>query len=248
MGRLRTAVSVVADLASIVTMLLFLVGMSVAVANLRNGPPGAPVSSSSARRSSLPRGELTEPAHGRMPLLSGTEYDPSGARVAVVEFGDFECPYCARFDQFVLPELKAEYVDSGRLAFVYRDFPLDNHREALKASRAASCARSQGKYWQMHTRLFLKRGQFPPEQLLELARALGMNSHVFATCVAAEPSETKADVALGRLLGVSVTPTFFLGRILENGEVEIKWKLLGAQPVERFREVIERISSDGSAQ
>jgi protein-disulfide isomerase len=249
MGRLRIALGVVADLASIVTMLLFLVGMGVVViASLRNRPPGAPIDSNARRSSPPPPRAMSEPAHGRIPLLSGTEYARPGAQLALVEFGDFQCSYCARFDQSILPALKAEYIDSGRLTFVYRDFPLPTHTEALNASRAASCAQPHGKYWEMHTRLFLMRGQFSVEELLDLAKALGLNSDAFATCISAESSKTKTDTALGRLLGVSVTPTFFVGRIAENGELELKWKLLGAQPVERFREVIERIRSDGSKQ
>lgn len=121
---------------------------------------------------------------------------------------------------------------------------LARHKQAMQASRAAACARSQSSYWQMHTRLFARPGQFLPEQLLAHARELGLDMGHFATCLSAgSTSDTDVDRALGQRLGVSVTPTFFMGRIVGD-EVEIKWKPIGAQPIEAFREIIARVSRD----
>jgi protein-disulfide isomerase len=245
MGRLRTALSVAADLASLMTTALFIVGVLAVGGAIRSGRLGPFAGSGVAVQSRFSRGALSEPARGRMPLLSGKEYYPLGAQVGLIEFGDFECLYCARFDQVVLPKLKQEFVATGQLAFVYRDFPLPIHKQAKQASRAAFCAHSRGKYWQMHTRLFARPGQFLPDQLLALAKELDLDLDEFATCLSSgSASQTEADQALGRLLGVSVTPTFFVGRVVDGDEVEIKWKLLGAQPIEAFREIIMRVGRE----
>jgi protein-disulfide isomerase len=167
----------------------------------------------------------------------------------LVEFGDFECTYCARFDQLVLPRLKEELIDTGKLAFIYRDFPLTAvHRQAMQASQAASCAKAEGKYWQMHTLLFARQGQFLPEQLLALAKDVDLDVARFGVCFSSGlSSKTQADQSLGRMLGVSVTPTFFVGHLVDGGEIEIRWKLIGAQPIEAFREVIRRVGDIGDA-
>lgn len=241
MGRLRTAVGIAADLSSIATMVLFLivtVSLIGAAARGRLGPaPEGPASKQ-------PTGArvLSERASGRIPLRSGTEYVPAGVRLALVEFGAFDCSYCARFDREIWPELKEEFVDTGKLAFVYRDMPREGRPAAMRASRAASC--SGDKPWQMHTQLFAMRGQFPPDQLLEAASGLDLDVNKFSACMSSGSSpKAEVDGALGRLLGVSVTPTFFIGRITGD-EVEITWKLLGAQPVEVFRETVARLSAE----
>jgi protein-disulfide isomerase len=166
----------------------------------------------------------------------------------LVEFADFECPYCAQFDQLVLPSLKQEFVDTGVLAFVYRDFPLPKHKYALRASSAAACAIPRGKYWQMHTQLFARQGQFRDDQLIVLAGELGLDAAAFRACLSSEATlKMQADQALGRALGVSVTPTFFVGQIVSDGDIDIKWKLLGAQPVDAFRAAINRVRADTQA-
>src|SRR3989338_199678 len=76
------------------------------------------------------------------------------APVTIIEFSDYQCPYCARFDQQTLPALTDNYINTGKVKFVYRDFPLAFHKNAQKASEASECADEQGKFWEMHDKIF----------------------------------------------------------------------------------------------
>src|SRR5437773_10547832 len=106
------------------------------------------------------------------------------APVTIVEFSDYQCPFCRQFVTTTLPALKSTYVDAGKLRWVFRDFPLDHiHPYARKASEAARCAGEQGKYWEMHDALFQSQ-QLAPEQLPEQASRLGLDGGAFAACLA----------------------------------------------------------------
>ena len=97
------------------------------------------------------------------------------APVTLVEFSDFQCPFCGRFFATTLPALKKDYIDTGKLRYVFRDFPLDQlHPNARKAAEAAHCAGEQGKYWEMHDVLFQNQRALAPSQLTEYARAVGV--------------------------------------------------------------------------
>src|SRR6266849_1457871 len=78
----------------------------------------------------------------------------ANAKVALIEFSDFQCPFCGRYDKDTYPQLLKDYVDTGKVKYVWRDYPLDFHRNAEKAAEAARCAGEQGRFWEMHDRLF----------------------------------------------------------------------------------------------
>ena len=107
------------------------------------------------------------------------------APVTLVEFSDFQCPFCGRFFATTLPALKQDYIDTGKLRYVFRDFPLDQlHPNARTAAVAAHCAGEQGKYWDMHDVLFQNQRALAPPQLAEYARAVGVAGPEFEQCVA----------------------------------------------------------------
>ena len=248
MGRLRIALAIAADLATLVTMGLFIVGVLAiggAISAGRIGPTGQNAGGSKARPSP---GALSQSVQGRMPFLSGAEHYPPSARIALIEFGDFDCRYCAKFNETILPLLKKEFIDSGQLAFVYREFPLSKRPLSAEASQAALCAQGQGKYWQMQTLLFARPGKLVSDQVMTYAKELDLNVDSFARCLSSGSAVTKTalDRALGERLGVSGTPTFFLGRIVGD-EVELKWKLLGGHPIGTFREAIVQIGREESS-
>lgn len=168
---------------------------------------------------------------------------PAEAVGAIVEFADFECAYCGKFARDTYPILKRDFVDTKLVAYVYRDFPLESrHPQAVRASTAAECAGAQGKYWEMHDELFSKPGALGDEQLTAIARAVGVQSPAFAACMRNDIKEkVHADQEEGRLLGVTVTPTFFIGRIQADGRIAISQKIVGAQPIEVFRRAIEGV-------
>ncbi|MGH6802187.1 MAG: DsbA family protein, partial [Methyloceanibacter sp.] len=116
---------------------------------------------------------------GRSPSL-GTPDAP----VTVIEFSDYQCPFCQRHFASTLPALKKEYIDTGKVRYVFRDFPLDSiHSLARKAAEAAHCAGEQGKYWEMHDTLFKNQRALMVDNLKGFARDLGLNVDGFNSCL-----------------------------------------------------------------
>ena len=140
--------------------------------------------------------------------------DPE-APLTLVEFSDYQCPYCARFAYTTLPALKAEYIDTGKLRYVFRDLPLDRtHPEARQAAEAAHCAGEQGHYWGMHDLLFQYQKALQREQLLAYARRLPLDPVAFEACLAhgKYAAKVQQDAEEGLAAGVRGTPGFFLGK------------------------------------
>jgi predicted DsbA family dithiol-disulfide isomerase len=133
---------------------------------------------------------------------------PANAPVKIVEYGDFECPYCQKI-QPVLDKILAEY--KGKVAFVYKDWPLENHASAQKAAEAAHCAGAQGKYWEYHDRLYTTKQVTLPE-LKAHARALGLDAAAFDACLDSgqKAGLVKAQLAEGQALKLEGTPSFFI--------------------------------------
>ena len=160
----------------------------------------------------------------------GPARGPAKAPVTIVEFSDFQCPYCRRAEPTV-KKILDEYGDKVR--FVYREFPLRGHEDAPKASEAALCAGDQNKYWEMHAKLFENQTALKPEQLKEYARTVeGLDAAKFDQCLDAgtKAAEVQKSLEDGQRVGVTGTPAFFVnGRPLPGGAV----------PYERFKEVID---------
>lgn len=160
----------------------------------------------------------------------------SDAPITIVEFSDFQCPYCAQ----VGPALKRITEDySGKVRLVFRQFPLTNiHQQAEIAAQAALCAADQGKFWEMHDAMFADQKSLSAEQLKEKAASLGLDADSFNTCVDSKRhlKEIESDVRAGVEVGVTGTPAFFI-----NGR-----PLGGAQSYENIAAVIdEELESAG---
>jgi protein-disulfide isomerase len=153
---------------------------------------------------------------------------PAAAPVRIIEFSDFECPFCLRAFPIVGQVLSA-YGDQVRL--VYRHYPLPNHPNARPAAEAADCAAEQGKFWEFHDRLFADQTRLGVGDLKQHASALGLNTAQFNDCVDTRKfaQQVDADIAAANAAGVSGTPAFFI-----NGR-----PLSGAQPFEAFKKVID---------
>ena len=164
----------------------------------------------------------------------------SKARLLLVEFSDYECPFCARFYSQTLPAIKKEYIDTGKLRFVYKDFPLPFHKNAMKAASAAFCAGKQGKYFEMHNLLF--ENQRNLDDVENFAKKIGLNMKKFRACMndSATKKAVEGDIAQGRSIGVGGTPTFVLGRLVDGNTVEGE-VIAGAVPFEVFRSRIEAL-------
>lgn len=152
----------------------------------------------------------------------GMEVGPAEAAVPVLVFSDFTCPGCGAFAQYIEPQIKAEFVETGKIRYVYYDFPLGGdagHKHGFLAARAARCAGDQGKFWEYHDVLFARQGEWasvrnaPLTQLEKYAELLALDGRAFESCL---KSEMHADVVtanriLGDRLGVGATPTVFIG-------------------------------------
>lgn len=147
----------------------------------------------------------------------------------MIEFSDFECPFCKR-SQSVNSQLREKYKDQIR--WVFRDYPLSFHPNAMFAHIAANCSASQGKYWEFFKVLFDNSGNLPKDRVLDLARGLGLDMKVFSQCVndSEVRKEVEADMAEGEKYGVSGTPAFFINGVM----------IEGAQPIEAFIKVIDQ--------
>lgn len=153
------------------------------------------------------------------------------APVTIIEFSDFECPFCARFYENTLPQIIKEYVETGKVKFVYRDFPLSFHRNAQKAAEAAECAGEQGRYYEMHDKLFEEGVSGGVDSFKQYATDLSLDTAKFNDCLDSGKmeAEVQKDFSDGQKAGVSGTPAFFIDGI----------PLSGAQPFEAFKQVIE---------
>jgi protein-disulfide isomerase len=158
----------------------------------------------------------------------GPTRGPADAPVTIVEFSDYECPFCSRAES-VVEQVMQTYGDKVRL--VYRDYPLDMHPNARIASEAASCAHAQGKFWEYHAKLFANQRALGEEKLKVYADEVGLDRAKFDECLRTKPfrAAIDKDLADGAKAGVNGTPAFFI-----NGRM-----LSGAQPFEKFREVID---------
>lgn len=173
------------------------------------------------------------------PRIEGVSADddpaigPDDAPVVIVEFSDFQCPYCARFRQQTLDALLEQYDQQVR--FVYRDFPLSSiHPEAQKAAEASQCANDQGQYWEMHDAMFLNQAVtgLSNSSLITMAQDLDLDVADFTECLESGKyaDEVAADYQDGLEYGVSGTPTFFINGV----------RLVGAQPLPAFTQVIDQ--------
>lgn len=158
-----------------------------------------------------------------------------GGKVEIVEFSDFQCPFCQRFYNDAYKQIKEKYVDTGKAKFVYRHFPLSFHQNAQKAAEAAECANRQGKFWPYHDLLFdgfvSDGSNLEVADLKKYASDLGLDTSKFNSCLDnGETSATvKKDVDEATKAGVSGTPTIFI-----NGK-----KIVGAQSFSAFEVIIE---------
>ena len=164
------------------------------------------------------------------------------APVTLVEFSDYQCPFCQRFFATTLSALKKDYVDTGKVRYVFRDFPLDQlHPQARKAAEAAHCAGELGKYWEMHELLFQNQKALAPPQLAERARTVGVDGAKFDECLSSGRHAVRVTRGLtdGAALGVQGTPTFVVGKT-KPGDVVEGTPIRGAQPLETFRRIIDQ--------
>jgi protein-disulfide isomerase len=183
------------------------------------------------------------PAVGAQISLQGAQVrGDQHAQLVLVEFSDFQCPFCARHATATYPQIVRDYVDTGRLRYAFMNFPIDAlHPRAFQEHVAAACAADQGRFWEMHDRLFADQKAADPEALAADAQALGLDVAVFRACIDSErhAAEIRDAVRVGNSLGVMGTPTFLIGTVQADGKLKTMQVVAGAKPYAAFREAID---------
>jgi protein-disulfide isomerase len=203
----------------------FLFGYLVSGANNIPAPTGNAVNNPSPSGNTAPTVDL-----------SGVELEhvlgDKDAPVTIIEFSDYQCPFCKKFYAETLPQIKSNYIDTGKVKFVYKDFPLSFHQMAQKSAEAAECAGEQGLYFEMHDKIFEGQSILSLDNLKIWASEIdGIDVEQFNNCLdnGDYEAEVKADMIEGQQVGVTGTPGFFI-----NGQ-----KIVGAQPYSVFEAAIE---------
>jgi protein-disulfide isomerase len=165
----------------------------------------------------------------------------SDAPLTLVEFTDYQCPFCARFETTTFPEIKKNYIDTGKVRFILRDLPLDFHPFALKAAQSVHCAGDQGKFWEMKELVFKNQNKIDVDSLAGYAKDLSLNGDTFKSCMAdgKHLKEIGDEAKYAQSLGIAGTPTFVLGKAVGDS-VEGR-KIVGALPLEVFEGAINEM-------
>jgi protein-disulfide isomerase len=163
--------------------------------------------------------------------------------VVIIEFSDYECPYCARHTTTVYPELRDRFISTGKVQYVFANFPLPNHPNAKPLAAAAICAGKQDVYWKMHDELFKNRPR-TTEAVLNLGRQIGLQMEPFGQCLGDDGPQAeriRIDQQIAQEFQISGTPSFILGVIDAQGKVVARDIIVGAHPLPRFEASIAKL-------
>jgi protein-disulfide isomerase len=166
----------------------------------------------------------------------------ASAPLVMLEFSDFECPFCGRYSRDTYPQVQRDYVDTGKVRYVFRHTPIERaHPQAMKAAEAAECAGGQGKFWEMHDQLFANQKALTQPSLIVHARTLGLNTTSFQQCLTSgqHGARVRADLAEGLRAGVTGTPAFFIGTVTKDGKLKVQRKLIGAKPFATIKQTLD---------
>jgi len=199
----------------------------------RSGPGGAaPSNTSSAHVPNEP-----------IDVASSASEGLDTASTTLIVFSEFQCPFCAKFAMETMPIIRRTHVNSGQLRVVFKHYPLVGaHPLAFRAAEVAECSKSQGGFWRMHDLIFSSIRTFGQTDPASMATSIGLNGEALTTCLSSPDADAiKADMRLAETLGVTGTPTFFLGRTEDDGKVRVVERFAGAKPIEYFNAALDRV-------
>lgn len=181
------------------------------------------------------------------PIVKLTHREPyvlgkPDAPITLVEFTDYQCPYCSRFHTNTFPQIKKQFIDTGKVRFVSRDLPLGFHKQAMPAARAARCAGEQGKYWELRHVLSSNPKNLSKESIIQYVQEQDLDIGQFQDCFESNKytNDIQQDMADARAVGLTGTPGFVVGLTSQNGSLE-GLKIKGAQPFASFERQIKKI-------
>ena len=189
-----------------------------------------------------PKGPVTDVSFvmdlGDNPKIKGDK----NAKVILVEVSDFQCPFCSRFGKQAGAQIDKDYIDTGKIQHAFVDLPLGFHQHAQKAAEAAECAAEQGKFWEMHDRLFANQAKISTNDLPSHAEAVGLDVAKFKDCVTSGKfaADVKRDSMEAAKAGITGTPTFVVG-VRDGNKVKAVKLVRGAQTFENFKLAIDAV-------
>jgi len=169
------------------------------------------------------------------------------SRKAIVEYADYQCPYCYRFHTGTYPEIRKNFIETGKVRFIKRDFPLPFHQNAVSAAQAARCAGDQGKFWEMHDLLSSNPNSLGPESYAKYASNLRLDRDGFKSCIESEKhlADIRESGKTGASIGITGTPSFVIGTV--KGSTLDGVIIVGAQPFVVFEKEINKLLSTKQA-
>jgi protein-disulfide isomerase len=193
------------------------------------------------------RAAAAAPAQAPLPKTMDTagilvKGDPN-APITIVEFTDMQCPFCGRYAENTLSKIDQEYIKTGKVRYIVKDFPLEAiHPNALRAAEATHCAAEQNRAWDMHDRLFANQQKLTREDITAYAAALGLDAAKFQACLESDryAADIRKEIAAGQSSGVNGTPTFFLGvSDAQPDQMKPQRMLSGALDFSVFKSVLD---------
>lgn len=188
-----------------------------------------------------PQGDAEGPV--RLKIGEANWLGKKDAPITMVEFTDYQCTFCQRFHVVTFPEIRKQFIDTGKVRFISRDFPLDFHSNAFRAAEAARCAGDQGQFWKMRDLLVANPNRLAESDLIGHAKSLGLKMEPFQTCLTGGKYQqaVRKDMAEAAALNVSGTPTFIIGRSTPDGVDGVF--LVGAHPFASFEEKLKELGA-----
>lgn len=169
----------------------------------------------------------------------------NNAKLTLMEFSEYQWPFCARYVRETWPQISKEYIETGKVKYLFFDFPLEAiHKNALKAAEASRCADEQGKYWEMHDQLFANQTALESGDLPRYATTLSLDPLKFQDCMESGRyvNEIRKDFIIGQKAGVRGTPTFLIGVSEgETSKVKVLKMIRGAQPYPVFKDALDSL-------
>jgi len=195
-----------------------------------------------AKQAPAPQAVAEQPTRAAVSLEGANSMGSKDAPLTMVEFTDYQCPFCQRFHLTTFNDIKKSYIDTGKVRFYSRDLPLDFHANALRAAQAARCAGDQGQFWQMRDVMGINADKLEMDNLLQFAQDLKLDVAAFRGCVESEKykSAVQKDVADAMRIGANGTPAFVIGKSAPNGvEGEL---VIGAMPYTVFDQKLKDLA------
>lgn len=194
-----------------------------------------------------PQAPPSPPTPEGIKIKGGGDYTmgKSDAPLTLIEYTDYQCPFCSRFESTTFTEIKKNFIDTGKVRFIQRDMPLEFHKYSLKAAQATRCAGEQGKYWEMKDTLFRNQQKLEISDIEGYAKGLSLNAGKFKGCLESDKyiAEINEEAKYANSMGITGTPSFVVGKV--KGNMVEGVKITGAQPYVSFEAAINEMLGSG---